>query len=591
MNESIPEPTPKELSYRQKAFELSQAHEEEMRQRAIEERQPFYGLQINPTVTYHDDAPGREPGENNWVGLGFDIQPHVTVISALLLVLFIAGTLLFQKEADEVFKAALNFVGSTMGWFYILSANIFVFVVFAFAFSHFGKIRIGGPDARPEFSNFAWYAMLISAGMGIGLLFWSVAEPLYHYNSPSPMFGLEGKSTEAAQAAMGVTYFHWGLHPWGIYALVSLALAFFAYNRGLPLTIRSVFYPLLGDKIYGFWGHLIDILSVLATLFGLATSLGLGAGQVAAGFNFLFNWPVEVWFQVVLIAIITGFATLSVMAGLDGGVKRLSELNIYLAASFMLALFLLGPTVYILKSFTQNLGFYLYSLPRMSFWVETFHSLGPNKTNWQAGWTIFYWGWWISWSPFVGMFIARVSKGRTIKEFLLGVLVLPSLLSFFWMSTFGGTAIWLQLTEKANIFGAVEKNVATAMFEMLKSFPFTSLMSLLGAILVISFFVTSSDSGSLVVDHLTSGGKLDSPVPQRVFWAIMEGFIAAVLLLGGGLKALQTATIVAGLPFAIVLCIMCFSLYKGLKEESFHVKELEEMKERGKLFGLETTES
>lgn len=578
-----------ERSYQEKAFELAETHEHKLRKLAISGREPFFGLQIHPEVSYYDEAPEREPGDTNWVRYGFDIHPQVTLISSFLLLVFIGGTLLFREQAEGLFKALLAGIGHTLGWFYILTANIFVLTVGYFAFSRFGKIRIGGPDARPEFSTFAWYAMLISAGMGIGLMFWSVAEPIYHYNAPSPMFGIQGGTPEAAQAAMGVTYFHWGLHPWGIYALVSLALAFFAYNRGLPLTLRSVFYPLLKEKIYGFWGNLIDVLSVLATLFGLATSLGFGVQQISSGLHFLFGWPEATWFQVVLIAIITSMATASVVAGLDSGVKFLSEVNIYIAAGFMLLIFVLGPTVYIMRQFTQNLGFYAYILPRMSFWVEAFHSLGKNATHWQDGWTIFYWGWWISWSPFVGMFIARISKGRTVREFVLGVMIFPSLLSFIWMSVFGGSAIWLQTSGKAHVYEAVKENVATALFKMLEAFPFTGLLSLVGIVLVVSFFVTSSDSGSLVVDHLTSGGKLDTPVPQRIFWAAMEGICAAVLLVGGGLTALQTASILTGLPFAIVLCILCYSLYKGLAEEHFHFSNVRYLQERGRMFGFEPT--
>jgi choline/glycine/proline betaine transport protein len=422
--------------------------------------------------------------------------------------------------------------------------------------------------------------MLLSAGMGIGLMFWSVAEPMFHYGSPSPMFGLTGETPAAAQAAMGVTYFHWGVHPWAVYALVGLSLAFFAYNRGLPLTIRSVFYPLLGERIYGFWGNFIDILSVLATLFGLATSLGLGVQQVSAGLNYLFGWPTADWFQVTLIAVITGFATLSVMAGLDKGVKNLSTLNMYLAAGLLVFILFVGPTVYVLSAFTQNIGYYIQNFAYLSFWVETFHGSGANGTNWQNSWTIFYWGWWISWSPFVGMFIARVSKGRTVREFIFGVMIIPTLLSFLWMSTFGGSALWLQTTGGADLATAVSDDVSTALFAMLENFPLTAVTSLLGVFLVVVFFVTSSDSGSLVVDHLTSGGKLDSPVPQRVFWAVTEGVCAAVLLIGGGLTALQSAAITSGLPFTIVLLIMCYSLYKGLGEELYHAELIETLEQQ-----------
>jgi choline/glycine/proline betaine transport protein len=444
-------------------------------------------------------------------------------------------------------------------------SNLFIIAALYFALSKFGRIRIGGNDAKPEFSTLAWYAMLLSAGMGIGLMFWSVGEPMFHYSSPSPMFGdIEPATPEAAQAAMGVTYFHWGLHPWAMYAIVGLGLAFFAYNRGLPLTIRSIFYPLLGEKIYGFWGNLIDVLSVLATLVGLATSLGLGVKQINAGLNYLFEVDISVTAQVTLIAVITGFATMSVLAGLDSGVKRLSQANMILAALFMLFLLVVGPTIFILGGFTQNLGYYLRIFPELSLWTETF-----RETNWQGSWTVFYWSWWISWSPFVGMFIARISKGRTVKEFVFGVIMIPTLLSFIWMSVFGGSALFLQANNIADIVAAVNEDVATAMFVMLNHFPLAGILSLVAVMLVTIFFVTSSDSGSLVVDHLTSGGKLDAPTTQRVFWAVMEGAIAAVLLIGGGLATLQTASVSTGLPFAIVLLIGVYSLYVGFSQETY----------------------
>ncbi|HKI50361.1 MAG TPA: BCCT family transporter, partial [Desulfobacteria bacterium] len=473
------------------------------------------------------------------------------------------------------FQNLLDGIGNNFGWFYILAANFFVITMVLIAVSDYGKIRIGGPDALPEFSTFSWYAMLISAGMGIGLMFWSVAEPVFHYITPSPMFDVEAQTAQSAQVALGLTYYHWGIHPWGIYALVGLSLAFFAYNRGLPLTIRSIFYPLLGEKIYGFWGNVIDILSVLATLFGLATSLGLGIKQISSGLNYLFGFPVSTEYQVLLIAVITFFAVLSIITGLDKGVKMLSMANMVAAGVFMLFLLIVGPTVYILKAFTQDIGFYIQNLPQLSFWVETFY--GAEGSNWQNSWTIFYWGWWISWSPFVGMFIARISKGRTVREFILGVMVFPTLLSFLWMSSFGGTALWLELTKAADIGAAVKSDVSTALFVMLEQFPLKALTSFMGIILVTIFFITSSDSGSLVVDHLTSGGKLDSPVPQRIFWGTMEGVCAAALLMGGGLVALQSASIATGLPFTVVLLIMCYSLYRGLQEEQYHATIIEKL--------------
>lgn len=541
------------------------AIEQRTRAKAIKERPRFKGLQVNPTSSIFDDAGKKKPGEGNWSGFGFDIHPKVTFASTIILAIFILLNLMFQKDAAQISSSLMDSITINAGWFLILSVNIIIIAVFYFAFSRFGKIRIGGNKAVPEFSTLAWFAMLLSAGMGIGLMFWSVGEPIYHLGTPSPMFGnITPGSAEAAQASMGVTFFHWGLHPWAVYALMGLGLAFFSFNRGLPLTIRSLFYPLLGNRIYGFWGNLIDTLSVLATLTGLATSLGIGVQQVNAGLFYLFGIEISTMTQVILIAIITSFATFSVVAGLDGGVKKLSELNMGLAGIFMLFLIIVGPTVYLFSGFTQNLGFYLTNLPQLSLWTETF-----RETNWQGGWTVFYWAWWISWSPFVGMFIARISKGRTIREFILGVMIVPTLLSFIWMSVFGGSAIFLQTTGAADLSTAVQANVSTALFEMLKYFPMTQVLSIIGIILVTVFFVTSSDSGSLVVDHLTSGGKLDSPVPQRIFWAVMEGALAAILLTGGGLKTLQTAAISTGLPFTVILLIIIYSLYIDLKQELY----------------------
>jgi choline/carnitine/betaine transport len=566
----------KELTYENKAIAMARAHWEEQKEKAIKERRTFRGLQIIPTASYYDDSHGHRPGENNWTGFGFDLHPQVFLAAGGLVLLFIISTIVFREQSAAFFQSMLDGIGNMFGWLYILAANFFVIVMVLIASSDYGKIRIGGPDALPEFSTFSWYAMLISAGMGIGLMFWSVAEPVFHYMSPSPMFDVLPETAQSAQVALGLTYYHWGIHPWGIYALVGLSLAFFAYNRGLPLTIRSIFYPLLGDRIYGFWGNIIDILSVLATLFGLATSLGLGVTQVSSGLNYLFGSPTSTEFAVLLIGLITGLAVISIATGLDKGVKMLSMANMYTAGAFMLFLLIVGPTVYIFKAFTQNLGFYIQNFPQLSFWVETFY--GVEGSNWQNAWTIFYWGWWISWSPFVGMFIARISKGRTVREFILGVMIFPTLLSFLWMSSFGGSALWLQLTGTADIAAAVSKDVSTALFVMLESFPFTKITSFVGILLVTIFFVTSSDSGSLVVDHLTSGGKLDSPVPQRIFWGVVEGMCASALLMGGGLAALQSAAIATGLPFTIVLLIMCYSLYRGLQEEYYHATIIEKIK-------------
>lgn len=554
---------------RQRLAEKLKKVEVEARKRAIKERGKFKGLQIRPTVSLFNEADRKEPGEDNWEGYGFDLHPQVTLFSVAFLVLFISLTLLFPNRAEGYFSNALASISHNAGWFFILAANIFIIAVLVFAFGKYGKIKIGGKDAQPEFTTFGWYAMLLSAGMGIGLLFWSVAEPITHLGTPSPMFGaVEAGSAKAAQAAMATTFFHWGIHPWAVYALVALGLAFFSYNRGLPLTIRSIFYPIIGNKIYGFWGNLIDVLSVLATLTGLATSLGLGVTQVNAGLNYLFGIEISITVQVILIAGITALATGSVVMGLDNGVKRLSELNMILAGIFLLVILVAGPTVFILSGFTQNVGYYLSNFTEMSLWTETF-----RDSNWQGGWTVFYWAWWISWSPFVGMFIARISKGRTVREFVLGVMIVPTILSFIWMSVFGGTAIFQQTEGIANLVEIVNQDVSIALFAMLENLPWKAVLSTIGIILVTVFFVTSSDSGSLVVDHLTSGGKLDSPVPQRVFWAVMEGVVAATLLIGGGLTALQTASVITGLPFAIILIAIIYSLRAGLKQE-YEIEEI-----------------
>ncbi|MGF1457815.1 MAG: BCCT family transporter [Leptolyngbyaceae cyanobacterium] len=515
----------------------------------------------------------RRPGDRNITARGFDFHPEVFLVSGGLILLFVVLTLIFQAPAESLFGQIQSFIAGSLGWFLILSVSVFLVFTVYIAFSKLGKVRLGGPDAKPEFPTFAWIAMLISAGMGIGLMFWSVAEPIYHFQSPPALLGeIPPNSADAAKQALGITFFHWGLHAWGIYALVGLSLAFFTYNWGLPLTIRSVFFPLLGEKIYGWPGNMIDILAVASTLFGLATSLGFGVQQVNAGLNFLFGLDTSTTVQVGLIAIITGFATASVVSGLGNGVRRLSELNMILAATLMVFVLLVGPTLFIFNSFVETVGYYAASLPTMSFWTETF-----SGTDWQNSWTVFYWGWWVSWSPFVGIFIARVSRGRTVREFILGVLLLPSLLTFLWMSVFGGTALNFELGAETSgvISSAVSENVATALFVMLEQLPLTGLTSFVGILLVVVFFVTSSDSGSLVVDSLTSGGKLESPIPQRVFWAVMEGVVAAALLLGGGLSALQTAAITTGLPFAIVLLVMCYSIYRGLQYEHdvIHVKD------------------
>ena len=502
---------------------------------------------------------------------GLEVNGPVFFTSAIIVIIVTTLTLMFKEGAEHIFTATQEFVASKAGWFFILSINIFLIFMIYLAFSKFGHLRIGGQNAKPEFKTLSWFAMLFSAGMGIGLLFWSISEPVYHFLSP-PM--AKGGTAEAAKEAMSFTFLHWGFHAWAVYALVGLSLAYFTYSRGLPLTIRSIFYPYLGDRIYGKIGDAIDIFAVLATLFGLATSLGMGVQQIAAGLNHLFDIDSGVQTQILLIGGITLIATVSVVLGVDKGVRVLSEWNMIVAVLFLVIVVLLGPTIFIFESFIQNTGNYLSSFLEVATWTESY-----TGGNWQNAWTIFYWGWWIAWSPFVGMFIARISKGRTVREFILGVLLVPSIVTFFWISAFGSTAIHKAILGDNTIANAVNDNIATALFVFLEDYPFAFILNIIAIILIAGFFITSSDSGSLVVDNLTSGGKIDAPVGQRIFWALAEGSIAAVLLIGGGLQALQTATIVTGLPFALILIVMCFSLYKGLDEDLKKLKKRESQKE------------
>jgi len=536
------------------------------------------GLQVE---LFHPES-DREPGDTNIQALGFDIHPVVFPVALVLIALFIAVTILLGDQASAAYTFLFNFIGENFGWFYLLAVNIFIVVLLFFAFSKYGKIKIGGVEAEKEFSDFSWMAMLFSAGMGIGLMFFSVSEPLYYFQNVPGFFGAEAETGAAASAAMAQTFFHWGFHPWAVYGLVGLGLAFFSFNRGLPLTFRSIFWPLLGDRIYGWPGHVIDLVTVFATLFGLATSLGLGVSQVNQGLSYvggdllgLVSVPTNPLVQILLIAGITGIATLSVAAGLDGGVKRLSTINLYLMLALLGFLIIVGPTVFILGSWVEGLGVYFNNILALGFFRGTLADGGSTVT----AWTVFYWGWWIAWSPFVGMFIARISKGRTIRQFVMGVLVLPAMFSTIWLSTFGGSALFNSLQGNGAALATYnELGQTVAMFAMLEQFPLGAVSGILATLLVITFFVTSSDSGSLVIDHLTSGGKHDVPRTQRIFWAITEGGVAAILLWGGGLTALQTAAITTGLPFAVILCLMCYTVYLGLSNE-YEILESEEFAE------------
>lgn len=502
----------------------------------------------------------------------FDIYAPVFYPAAFIILSTIGVSFFYSDTIVDAFSAFQEGASKNAGWFFVFSVNVFVLAALGIAFSKMGQIRLGGKGAVPDFSTFSWFAMLFSAGIGIGLLFYGVAEPIYHYTNP-PMPA--ANDIEQAQQAMLFTFLHWGIHGWGPYVIIGLALAFFTFNRNLPLTIRSLFYPLIGDRIYGPLGSFIDVLAVVSTLFGLATTLGLGVQQVGAGLNHLFDIPNTVNTHIILIIVITLAATTSVVLGLDKGVRFLSVFNMRLFIVFLFTVLFLGPTLFLMDGFIQNIGEYVNSIIRVGTYTETY-----SEGVWQHDWTVFYWAWWISWSPFVGMFIARVSRGRTVREFILGVLMVPSVLIFLWMTVFGGTAIYLEANGVGNIAEAVNADLSTALFVMLEEFPMSSVTSFIGILLVTIFFVTSSDSGSLVIDSITSGGKLDAPVGQRVFWALTEGAVAAALLFAGGLKALQSVVISAGLPFAIVIILVIFSLRKALKDELNEMKMEATRKER-----------
>jgi len=476
----------------------------------------------------------------------------------LLVCLYGAG---FSEHAAVTFSSTQRWLVTNFDWFYMASIAFFFGFVVYLAFSRFANIKLGPDDSEPDYSYISWFAMLFSAGMGIGLLFFGVSEPLTHFAQPPS--GIGG-TTAAANRAMEITFFHWGLQAWSVYIVVGLSLAYFSFRHGLPLSVRSALYPLIGDRIYGPIGHAVDIFAVLGTMFGVATSLGLGVMQVNAGLNFLFGVEISTYVQILLIVFITGIATISVVAGLDAGIRRISELNLLLALVMLVFILVAGPTATLLSALMQNVGGYLSSMVDM-----TFNLYAYEPKEWMGDWTLFYWGWWISWSPFVGMFIARISRGRTIREFIIGVLLVPAGFTFLWLSLFGNTALTMELADSGiNLVTAALEDSPTALFVMLGQLPWSNVMSLVATLLIITFFVTSSDSGSLVIDIITSGGNEDPPVWQRIFWAVTEGAVAAALLLAGGLSALQAAAISSALPFAFVMLFMCYGLYKGLQMET-----------------------
>ncbi len=500
-------------------------------------------------------------GEDNIQLWGMDIHNPVFFVSASLIIVFVIATIQYPSEANEALAAARGWCLATFDGFMMMSVNAVLLFCLALTLLPVSKVKLGGKEAEPEFSRLSWFSMLFAAGMGIGLMFWGVAEPMtYFIGASGTPLGVLPTSPAAADMAMAATIYHWGLHAWAIYAVIGLALAFFSFNCKLPLTLRSAFYPLLGERCWGWPGHVIDTFAVLATIFGLATSLGLGASQVNAGLTMLFGVEEAINTKFSIIIFVTFIAILSVVRGLEGGVKVLSNFNMLLAVALLVFIALVGSNISVAGAVLKTGANYLGNIVPLSNWA------GRADEPWMQDWTVFYWAWWVSWSPFVGMFIARVSTGRTVREFIVAVLLVPTLVTLIWMSVFGMNA----LHQAQNGIGSLANGMTSmslATFQMLESLPFSELTTLVGVVLVLVFFITSSDSGSLVIDSITAGGKHDAPVPQRIFWATMEGLLAAALLYGGGqqaLAALQAGTVVAGIPFTLILLLVCFSLYKGL---------------------------
>lgn len=490
----------------------------------------------------------------------------VFVASLALLAVFFIATLTNLEGASAVFSTVQGFTTQSFGWLLTLTVNLLLVFCVYLAFGRYAHVVLGGADAKPNFSTPTWFAMLFSAGMGIGLLFFGVSEPITHFAN-QPMLPPPQLTTDAGKAgeAMATTFLHWGLHAWATYAVIGLALAYVSYNRGEPLTISAVLRPLIGRRVP--WLEIaVDVLAVVATVCGVATSLGLGAAQINAGLSNLFGLTQSIGVQLAIIGIVAAIATISVASGLEKGIRRLSEWNMMLAAGLLLFILVVGPTVFVLDGFVQNVGYYVQHFFRLGTYSETYVG-----TTWQNGWTVFYWAWWISWSPFVGMFIARISYGRTVREFVLGVLFVPTLLTFFWMTVFGNTALHLELFGPGGIVAAVDASVANAMFVFLEHFPLSEVSSFLAIIIIVTFFVTSADSGAMVTDIIAAGGNAQRGPVQRSLWAVSLGAMAAVLLLAGGLAALQTGAIVTGSPFALVLLAMCAAILQFMREDYPHL--------------------
>ncbi|MFA5677420.1 MAG: BCCT family transporter [Pseudomonas sp.] len=491
----------------------------------------------------------------------------VFIPAFFFILLLVIGTASQPELASELFSSVLNYITRTFGWFYMLAVAIFLVFIVIVALSKWGHIKLGPDHAEPQYSFPAWFAMLFSAGYGIALLFFGVAEPVLHYADPPQ--GAEGLTLDAAKQAMQIAFFHWGFHIWAIYGLTGLVLAYFSFRHGLPLSIRSALYPLIGERIYGPIGHAVDTFAILGTMFGIATTLGLSVAQINSGLNYLWpSIPVSVWVQILAIAVITLLTMGSVVAGMDKGIKNLAMLNMVIASSLMVFVFLAGPTIFILETFLQNTGSYLNNIVERTFNLQAY-----SRSDWIGNWTLFIFGWTIAWAPFVGLFIAKISRGRTIRQFVFGVMLVPTLFTFFWFSVFGDTALHLIINEGyTQLIDQVKADNAIALFKLLEQLPLTSLTSFITVLLIALFFVTSADSGALVVDSLASGGALATPAWQRGGWAILSGVLASVLLLAGGLKALQSMAVASALPFAVIMLLSALGMWRALVIESHHQK-------------------
>lgn len=490
----------------------------------------------------------------------FVINAPVFFGSLIIIGLFLAVGLVAPNQAEVFFNALQSTILESFGWLYLLAVGIMMIAVLLIAASRFGNLKLGPDDSTPDFAYHSWIAMLFAAGMGIGLMYYGVGEPVSHYAAPPTA---EPYTIDAIREAMTATFFHWGVHAWAIYAVVGLALAYFGYRYNLPLTIRSGLYPLLKEKINGPMGHAVDIFAIVGTVFGLATSLGFGVNQIGAGLEYLIGFPNTPEVQVALIAGITAVATISVVTGLDKGVRILSEANLVVAVLLMLFVLIVGPTGELMRDLVQNVGLYLDR-----FVLMTFNLYAYDPRSWTDDWTLFYWAWWISWSPFVGMFIARISRGRTVREFLVAVLFIPAGFTFIWMTVFGNTGIIVDMTSAAGALStAIADDISVGLFQFFEYLPFSGVTSTLAIILVAVFFVTSSDSGSMVIDTIAAGGETNTPTIQRVFWCVLEGVVASLLLLAGGLAALQAATIASALPFVLVMLALILSLFIGMRAD------------------------